>query len=121
MAVTRGEECGHGGRETVKMKRVNLMLDDETLKILDRMALATAGGAKMNRSSLVRALANNFSTNGFQSRHAGTLRPAPTNGTSLPCSYADTSLGSTVSNAVTSIFECGGATLYIWWWPPSPR
>ncbi len=66
MAVTRGEECGHGGRETVKMKRVNLMLDDETLKILDRMALATAGGAKMNRSSLVRALANNFSTNGFQ-------------------------------------------------------
>ena len=39
MAVTRGEECGHGGRETVKMKRVNLMLDDETLKILDRMAL----------------------------------------------------------------------------------
>ena len=46
-----------GGRGDGEMKRVNLMLDDETLKILDRMALATAGGAKMNRSSLVRALA----------------------------------------------------------------
>ncbi len=39
------------------MKRVNLILDDETLKILDRMVRATADGAKMNRSSLVRALA----------------------------------------------------------------
>ena len=38
------------------MRRVNLMLDDETVQILDRMTRATGEGARMNRSSLVRAL-----------------------------------------------------------------
>ena len=38
------------------MRRVNLILDEETLAVLDRMARATESGASMNRSSLVRAL-----------------------------------------------------------------